>query len=184
MDMDTGHVLWLYHGKSKASVYKFIEHVGMEWMKGVQCVASDMNADFLSAFKQKCPWIKGVYYSFHLIKTFNEKVISEVRKDEKRRLSNDKEHAIFAAAPKKKTYTVMKATYQQIIKDNKLLIGLDFVKNSLSDAYTTAISFENMCGHIRRYLIIEKRQKTSILHGFPTCWRTIWKVYVIMPSFI
>ena len=196
MDMDTGHVLWLYHGKSKASVYKFIEHVGMEWMKGVQCVASDMNADFLSAFKEKCPWLKGVYDKFHLIKNFNEKVISEVRKDEqnrlikegrteeatrlkgskyilttsaetrrqndhpdelpkgkkKRRLSNDKEHTIFDAAPKKKTYKNLEETYQNIIKDNKLLLGLDFVKNSLSDAYTTATSFEDMSGQIQKII--------------------------------
>lgn len=86
MDLDTGHVLWLAYGKTKDGVYDFIDHVGIEWMKGVECVASDMNADFLAAFKSRCPWINGVYDKFHLIKNFNEKVVSEVRKDEQARL--------------------------------------------------------------------------------------------------
>ena len=86
IDLDTGHVLWLAYGKTKDGVYDFIDHVGIEWMKGVECVASDMNADFLAAFKSRCPWIKGVYDKFHLIKNFNEKVVSEVRKDEQARL--------------------------------------------------------------------------------------------------
>jgi transposase len=29
IDMETGHVLWLAHGKKKASVHSFIEHVGV-----------------------------------------------------------------------------------------------------------------------------------------------------------
>ena len=189
IDLDTGHVLWLYHGKSKEAVYKFIEHVGMDWMKNVQCVVSDMNADFQSAFKEKCPWLKEVYDRFHLVKNFNDKVISEVRKDEQKRLiqegrledaarlkgskyilttsaetrrqndnkeemkdgalrkrkrSNDKEETIFDAPPKKKTYQDLEATYQDIIKDNKLLLGLDFVKNAITDAYNTAYSYEVM----------------------------------------
>ena len=32
-------------------------------MKKVEYVASDMNADFLAAFKERCPWIKGVVAS-------------------------------------------------------------------------------------------------------------------------
>ena len=188
MDLDTGHVLWLAYGKTKDGVYDFIDHVGIEWMKGVECVASDMNADFLAAFKSRCPWIKGVYDKFHLIKNFNEKVVSEVRKDEqarliaegrpkeaerlkrskytlmtteetrhsndhpevdkdgkikkKRRKSNDKEQSLFAHPKKKKSQIEMEKAYQNIIKDNELLMGLDFVKNSLSDAYNSTTEEE------------------------------------------
>ncbi|MGV8111277.1 ISL3 family transposase, partial [Methanospirillum sp.] len=49
IDMETGHILWLAHGKKKASVYSFIEHVGKEWMDGVEAVACDMNSDFQEA---------------------------------------------------------------------------------------------------------------------------------------
>ena len=32
IDMLTGHILWISHGKKKQVVYDFIEHVGLEWM--------------------------------------------------------------------------------------------------------------------------------------------------------
>ena len=55
-------------------------------MRHVKAVSCDMNAYFYSAFHEKCPWIQVVYDRFHLIKNFNDKVISMVRKDEQRRL--------------------------------------------------------------------------------------------------
>jgi len=207
MDLDTGHVLWLAHGKSKDCVFKFIDHVGIEWMKKVECVASDMNADFLAAFKERCPWIKGVYDKFHLIKNFNEKVVSEVRKDEqerlikegrteeaqrlkgakyvlmstketryskdhpeedengnvkkKRRRSNDKEQRLFDQPKKKKSQIEMEKAYQNIIKDNELLLGLDFVKSSLSDAYNCKTEDE-MKGQIN--IIIDYCEATNNKH--------------------
>lgn len=89
IDLDTGYVLYIAHGKKKQVVYDFIEHVGEEYMKGVEAVACDMNSDFQEAFETKCPWIKIVFDHFHLVKNFNEKVIGAVRKDEFRRLINE-----------------------------------------------------------------------------------------------
>ena len=54
IDLESGHVLWIQNGKSKQVVYDFIEHVGMEWMSGVEAVACDMNSDFQEAFEEKC----------------------------------------------------------------------------------------------------------------------------------
>jgi transposase len=86
IDMETGHILWLAHGKKKASVYSFIEHVGDEWMDGVEAVACDMNSDFQEAFEDRCPHIQVVFDFFHIVKNFNDKVVGEIRKDEQRRL--------------------------------------------------------------------------------------------------
>ena len=86
IDLESGHVLWIQKGKSKQVVYDFIDHVGMEWMSGVEAVACDMNSDFQEAFEEKCYWIQPVFDHFHIIKNFNDKVVSEVRKDEQRRL--------------------------------------------------------------------------------------------------
>ena len=86
MDMETGHILWLAHGKKKASVYSFIEHVGKEWMDGVEAVACDMNSDFQEAFEDRCPHIQTVFDFFHIVKNFNDKVVGQIRKDEQRRL--------------------------------------------------------------------------------------------------
>ena len=95
IDLDTGHVLWIREGKKKQVVYDFIDFVGKDWMAGVEAVACDMNSDFQEAFEERCPDIQIVYDHFHIIKNFNEKVVSEIRKDEQRRLleEGDKEGA-------------------------------------------------------------------------------------------
>ena len=53
IDLDTGHILWISHGKKKQVVYDFIEHVGLTWMDSVEAVACDMNSDFQEAFEEK-----------------------------------------------------------------------------------------------------------------------------------
>lgn len=64
-------------------------------MAGVEAVACDMNSDFQEAFEERCPDIQIVFDHFHIIKNFNEKVVSEIRKDEQRRLleAGDKQGA-------------------------------------------------------------------------------------------
>ena len=89
IDLETGHVLWLAHSKKKQVVYDFCEFVGDEWMRGVVAIACDMNADFERAFLECHPHLAVVYDHFHLVKNLNEKVISEVRKDEQRRLMEE-----------------------------------------------------------------------------------------------
>ena len=159
IDLETGHVLWIQNGKKKQVVYDFIDHVGMEWMSGVEAVACDMNSDFQEAFEEKCEWIQ---------------VVSEVRKDEQRRLYE--EGNIEAARALKKTrYILMsnrstlqkkdddaasgriihkgsplfktedikrksgyEAKYDTLLQENKLLFTLDLVKEKLSAAYTLA----------------------------------------------
>ena len=86
IDWDTGHILYLAHGKKKQVVYNFIDHVGQDWISHVEAVACDMNSDFEEAFKEKCPQIDIVYDHFHIIKNFNDKVVAAIRKDEQNRL--------------------------------------------------------------------------------------------------
>ncbi len=95
IDLETGHILWIREGKKKQVVYDFMEFVGQDWMEHVTAVACDMNSDFEEAFRDKYPHITIVYDHFHIVKNFNEKVISEIRKDEQKRLedSGDKEGA-------------------------------------------------------------------------------------------
>lgn len=89
IDLKTGHILWISHGKKKQVVYDFIEHVGLEWMDHVEAIACDMNSDFQEAFEAKCPHIQPVFDYFHIVKNFNDKVVSEIRKDEQRRLASE-----------------------------------------------------------------------------------------------
>lgn len=84
--METGHILWLAHGKKKASVYSFIDHVGLRWVGGVEAVACDMNSDFQEAIEEKCPHIQIVFDYFHIVNNFNDKVVGQIRTDEQKRL--------------------------------------------------------------------------------------------------
>lgn len=114
IDMENGHILWLAKGKRKNVVYDFIDHVGLAWMAHVEAVACDMNSDFQEAFEERCPHIQPVFDHFHLIKNFNDKVVSAIRKDEQKRLleAGDKEGA---KALKKTKYilTAKRSTLQQ-----------------------------------------------------------------------
>ena len=86
MDMETGCILRLQEGKKKQVVHDFIEHAGLEWMSKVEAASAGMNSDFEEAFLDKCPHLKIVFDRFRIVKNVNDKVISEVRKDEQKRL--------------------------------------------------------------------------------------------------
>lgn len=86
INMLNGHIIWIGKGKKKQIVYDFIEHVGLDWMSHVKAVACDMNSDFQEAFEDLCPHIKVVFDYFHIVKNFNENVVSAIRKDEQVRL--------------------------------------------------------------------------------------------------
>jgi len=117
IDMETGNILWIAEGKKKQVVYDFIEHVGLKWMDQVEAVACDMNSDFQEAFEEKCPHIQPVFDCFHIVKNFNDKVVSEIRKDEQRRLYA--EGNIEAATTLKKTrYILMSSRKTLQAKDN------------------------------------------------------------------
>ena len=116
IDMESGHILWLAHGKKKASVYSFIEHVGKEWMEGVEAVATDMNSDFQEAFEEKCPHIQVVFDYFHIVKNFNDKVVSEIRKDEQKRTCNLAQFELFAPVLPQEPNGECKEKHQQYDK--------------------------------------------------------------------
>ena len=134
IDLDTGHVLYLAHTKQKQVVYDFMEFVGEEWMQGVEAVASDMNADYGNAFREKYPHIRVVYDYFHIVQNFNTRVINEVKKDEIRRLTKEGDQEA-ADALKGSKYVLMSSreTLKQKDEDarnNKILseAGLLFHK--------------------------------------------------------
>jgi len=129
VDLETGHILWITEGKKKSCVYEFIDFVGQEWMDRVEAVACDMNSDYQEAVEERCPHINIVYDFFHIQKNFNDKVISEVRKDEQKRLMDNGDKA-GAKALKNARYilTASKKTLKQ--KDADAVKGTVFHKGS------------------------------------------------------
>ena len=117
IDMETGHILWIANGKKKQVVYDFIAHVGLAWMDNVEAVACDMNSDFEEAFEELCPHIQPVFDYFHIVKNYNDKVVSEVRKDEQRRLIS--EGNFEAAKSLKKTRYILMSKRSTLQKKDK-----------------------------------------------------------------
>lgn len=147
IDMETGHILWIAEGKKKQVVYDFIEHVGLEWMDGVEAVACDMNSDFQEAFEEKCPHIQPVFDYFHIVKNFNEKVVSEVRKDEQERLKKEGMPEE-AAALKKTRYILMSSRKTLQKKDEQAAEGTVIHKGSSLFKTQDIIRTE---GHEKKY---------------------------------
>ena len=127
IDLETGHVLWIAKGKKKQVVYDFIEHVGHEWMDNVEAVACDMNSDFQEAFEEKCPHIQPVFDYFHIVKNFNDNVISAVRKDEQKRL---REEGNEEAAKALKNTKYILTSKRETLKKKDSLAGMPYNKGS------------------------------------------------------
>lgn len=89
IDSETGELLYLEKGKSKAQVEGFIKFVGDVFMNHVQAVAMDMNNTYYNAIHERFPHIGICYDGFHLIKWFQDKVIATLRKAEYKRLKKD-----------------------------------------------------------------------------------------------
>ena len=152
IDLETGHILWIERGKDKHIVYNFIKHVGLEWMKNVKAVSCDMNANFQEAFQSMCPHIEIVFDHFHIIKNFNDNVISKIRTDEEKRLISEgkKEEAklfkktrfiLLSSRDNLKESDKLKGTnfeekYDKLIEANKLILFADIIKEKLNVAYS------------------------------------------------
>ena len=129
IDMETGHILWIAYGKKKQVVYDFIGHVGLEWMKNVEAIACDMNSDFQEAFEERCPHIQVVFDHFHIVKNFNDKVVSAVRKDEQKRLHDEGNEAASKALKRTKYILTSKRSTLQA-KDEEARKGKEIQKGS------------------------------------------------------
>lgn len=155
IDLETGHILWLAYGKKKQVVYDFIDHVGMEWMKGVKAVSCDMNSDFQLAFKERCPHLRIVFDHFHLVKNFNDYVVTNVRKDEQKKLieSGDIDGARLL---KKSKYILTSSRKTLERKDNEAIEGKAIEKgNELFGKEEIKRKF----GYIERYKELLKLNK-------------------------
>lgn len=129
VDMETGHILWLAHGKKKACVYEFVKHVGMEWMDHVEAVACDMNSDFQEAFEEICEHIQPVFDYFHIVKNLNEMVIGKIRKEEYQRLLS--QHKYAEARSLKKSKFILTSSKETLVrKDNEAEEGKILQKGS------------------------------------------------------
>ena len=103
----------------------FISRAGEAFMKNVKAVAMDMNAQYCKAFSNLCPWVRIVYDGFHIIKNYNDRVLTSLRtslrRSEQNRLLEQIEAA--KAARDKETYRELICEYSILKKSNWLLLS-------------------------------------------------------------
>ena len=76
IDVESGDVLFCEEGKKREQVLHFIQAMGKRWMSHVQAVSMDMNAQYDSAFREWAPHVKVVFDLFHIVKLYNDSVIT------------------------------------------------------------------------------------------------------------
>lgn len=89
IDAETGELLYLEKGKSKAQVEGFMRFVGHEFMMHVEAVVMDMNNTYYPAICKSYPHIDINYDPFHLINWYQDKVIGPLRKAEYKRIKKE-----------------------------------------------------------------------------------------------
>lgn len=93
IDYCTGESLYVTQGKTYGQMIEFFHFVGYKFMQQVVAVSMDMNASYAKAFREWYPHIKIVYDGFHIIKNYNDMVLTEIRRAEQRRLIEEMEIA-------------------------------------------------------------------------------------------
>ena len=96
-DLGTGQVLFLEAGKAKEQAYHFFARMGDGWMRHVKAVSMDMNAQYDSAFRERWPGIRIIYDHFHLVKMYNDTVLTAIRRRKQREMlesGNDEGYAL------------------------------------------------------------------------------------------
>ena len=85
MDLDTGEILWVGHGRGLTDFSAFFAEYDMDYLSDVVAVAMDMNASFNRLFSEKMPWAEIVYDRFHMQAQFGREVLGSVRLEEARK---------------------------------------------------------------------------------------------------
>jgi len=93
IDLETGESLFVEEGNSEWQLHHFFTFVGRDFMNHVQAIAMDMNAQYAAAVRARYPHVSIVYDPFHIIKNYHDRVVSELRRAEQRRLVEAMEHA-------------------------------------------------------------------------------------------
>ncbi len=89
-----------------------MEYMRKDWMEHVEAVAMDMNAQYDSAFVERGPWIAVVYDVFHLVKLYNDTVLTAMRRRKQRELEESGD---------RQGYQLYKGSRYIVIADRKTL---------------------------------------------------------------
>ena len=84
MDLETGHVIWVGFGRTKANFIKFFEEFDLSNLSEVKAVAMDMNASYNLLVEKYLPKADIVYDRYHMQAQYGREVLGTVRLEEAR----------------------------------------------------------------------------------------------------
>lgn len=90
LDADSGRVLHVAQGRTRASVRPFFQALGRQGCARIQAVAMDMNSAFDLEVRHFCKRARVVYDLFHVVAKYGREVVSRVRVDAANELRHDK----------------------------------------------------------------------------------------------
>ena len=85
MDLDTGDVIWVGKGRTKADFSIFFHEMDMDYLSEVEAVAMDMNASYNALISENLPHARIVYDRYHMQAQFGKDVLGTVRLEEARK---------------------------------------------------------------------------------------------------
>ena len=129
IDWETGRIVWMGEGRSKASIDKFFQQMPAEARSNIQAAAMDMWQPYIQAVSEWCPNAEIVFDGFHVIAAFN-RVIDQVRGEEYRKAVGE-DRLIFKGL---KYLLTMNKEKLSSAERMKLAIALDLNQN-LSKIY-------------------------------------------------
>lgn len=80
-DLDSGNLLWVTEGRTKAGFLDFLDRLDDDVAQGIQAVAMDMWPAFIHAVSESLPNVDIVFDRFHVMQHYS-KVIDQVRRAE------------------------------------------------------------------------------------------------------
>ena len=85
MDLQTGEVLWVGSGRSKADFARFFNEIEPSFLTEVKAIAMDMNASYHLLVEEKMPGVDIVYDRYHMQAQYGKDVLGAVRLQEARK---------------------------------------------------------------------------------------------------
>ena len=135
MDLDTGDVLWVGRGRTKADFAIFFQEMDMDYLSEVEAVAMDMNASYNALVSEHMPWAEIVYDRYHMQAQFGKDVLGAVRLEEARKHNALAKQLKEDGCPKKEIKEE-KRLYSEVKRARWILLA---GQDSLSDEDASAL---------------------------------------------
>lgn len=85
LDLETGRLVWMGHGRTKATLLGFFDELSVEQLGSIEAVAIDIVNTYRQAIEEACPQAALVYDPFHVIAHYGRTVVDRVRLDESKK---------------------------------------------------------------------------------------------------